>query len=244
MNKYLVITAIVISSLQAKTASQIISLSEAMYRGKTSQATMEMTIETAKWKRSIKMKLWVKGTTRSFVKIDYPKRDKGVTFLKRNNEMWQYVPKVEKVIKIPPSMMMQAWMGSDFTNDDLMRESSMSQDYHSKIVSQDAKEWTLELIPREDSAVVWGKLLMKINKNTYLPVQQNFYDEDMTLINCLYFRNIRKANDRFYAATMEMIPQEEDKKGHKTTITTTSIIFDQPINSRIFTLRNLKAASR
>jgi len=246
MSKKLLIIIILLlfSSAYSKTANQIIAISEKMMRGNTSTGRMEMIIQTPKWKRSVKMTSWARGTKKSFIRIDYPKRDKGITFLKRGNEMWQYIPKIEKTIKIPPSMMMQSWMGSDFTNDDLVKESSLANDYTSKIIKRDKVNYTLELIPKPESAVVWGKLIMVINKKSFLPVKVEYYAEDGELINILEYSNVKKFNDRFYPTKWVMLPQTEDKKGHSTTLIVISNRFNIPISNSVFTLRSLRTRSR
>jgi len=243
-NKLLLFTLILSSILSAKTAEQIVGLSESLFRGKSSQGTMEMQIITPRWNRSIRMSVWSKGTEKSFIRIDAPKRDQGITFLKLNDEMWQYVPKIEKTIKIPPSMMMQSWMGSDFTNDDLVKESSLSGDYDPEIVSQDSKVWTIKLTPKENAAVVWGKLIYIVNKNTYLPEEQQFFDEDGKLIKVLYFKKVKKFNDRYYPTIWEMVPMTKDKEGDKTVIKILKMKFNITLRNSIFTRRNLKLMSR
>jgi len=245
MHKSLIVLLIILSSFaQAKSAKDIVALSESLFRGRTSRGRMEMKIVTSRWERSIRMSSWNKGSKKSFIRVDYPKRDKGITFLKLNDEMWQYVPKIEKTIKIPPSMMMQSWMGSDFTNDDLVKESSISDDYNSKIVSQDKKSWSIKLTSKENAAVVWGKIIYIVNKNTYLPLEERFFDEHDKLIKVLYFKNVKKFNDRYYPTLWEMVPMTEDKKGNKTIIKVLSIKFNTPIKNTLFTRRNLKLMSR
>lgn len=226
------------------TAGEIIKRSEDLMRGQTAYGEMEMIVKTARWQRTIKMTSWSEGTKRSFIKITAPVRDQGITFLKLDKEMWQYVPKVERTIKIPPSMMMQSWMGSDFTNDDLVKESSLVEDYTATIVSENAASYWLELLPRPEAAVTWGKLLYQVDKKSFLPERVEFYDEDGILINILVYSAVRQFNDRLFPTKWEMLPQEEEKEGHSTTIIVHKMIFNEPLPGDIFSLRALKKLSR
>ncbi|MBU0580568.1 MAG: outer membrane lipoprotein-sorting protein [Candidatus Margulisbacteria bacterium] len=215
-----------------------------MMRGTTSQGEYEMIVKTKRWKRTMRMNYWSQGTEKSFVLVTYPARDKGTTFLKLKNEMWQYVPKIERTIKIPPSMMMQSWMGSDFTNDDLVKESSIVEDYDGKILSQDNTSWKIELIPKEEAAVAWGKVIVWIDKKTYLPTKEDFYDEEGVLVRIMRFEDVKKSGNRYYPEKMYLEPQTEDKEGNSTTFIVKSIVFDEPIKEGLFSLKSLKSMSK
>ena len=177
--KRLVLFILLLGSISlALDVKEIIQKSDDLMRGKTSYGELIMETRTPRWTRSISMQSWSEGTTKSFILITAPVRDKGTTFLKINNEMWQYVPKVEKIIKIPPSMMLQSWMGSDFTNDDLVRESSIVEDYNCKLLAEEPARYKIELIPKPDAAVTWGKIIYYIAKVTFVPLRADFYDEE------------------------------------------------------------------
>ena len=223
---------------------EIISKSEKIMRGDTSVGSMEMIVKTKRWTRSIKMKSWAEGKEKSFIKILYPSRDKGITFLRLDKEMWQYVPKIERTIKIPPSMMLQSWMGSDFTNDDLVKESSLIDDYEAGLLAEEEGAYKIELIPKPEAAVTWGKVLYWIDKTNFLQLREEFYDEDNLLINVLTFSEVKKFNDRYYPAKMLMAPQDEEKKGSSTTLHIESMVFNEPVEEGIFSLRSLKSMSR
>lgn len=233
-----------VKAISPKNVKAILQKSDDVMRGNTSQAEYTMVVQSKRWKRTMKMKSWTEGTKKAFILITFPSRDKGATFLKLNNEMWQYIPKIERTIKIPPSMMMQSWMGSDFTNDDLVKESSIVEDYTGKILSQDNESWKIELIPKPDAAVAWDKVIIWINKKTYLPMKEEFYDEDGELVRVMNFSNVLKTGNRFYASKMEMIPKTEDKEGNITTVYIKNMVFDQPIRKGLFSLGSLKSMSR
>lgn len=235
----------------------IVKKIDQLYRGETSYAEMEMQIVTPHWKRTLALEVWTKGMDQTFILIKSPKKEKGITTLRIGNEMWNYLPKTNKVIKIPPSMMMSSWMGSDFTNDDLVKESSMLDDYsYQLITAEEAQVETLraerseipsmgttsllyiQLTPKEGSPIVWGKIVAAIRASDYIPVWQNFYDEKGRLMRMLDFKEIKQFNGRKIPSIMEMIPQ--NKKDHKTVVQILAAEFDSPIDDKIFTLRNLR----
>ncbi|MCB0644033.1 MAG: outer membrane lipoprotein-sorting protein, partial [Phaeodactylibacter sp.] len=168
---------------------EIIRKSEDKLNGKTAQGTMKMTIVRPTWKREMTMKTWSKGQEYSMVLITGPARDKGTAFLKRGKEMWNWQPSIDMEIKLPPSMMSQSWMGSDFTNDDLVSQTSIVDDFDHKLLGSETVNgmdcYKIELIPHEDAAVVWGKILMWVEKNEYLQLKTEFYDEDGYLVNTM-----------------------------------------------------------
>ncbi|MBH37825.1 outer membrane lipoprotein-sorting protein [bacterium] len=220
--------------------NDIIEKTESMLRANSSMMDVSMKITTPKWNRTIKCSIWSKGNDYSFIQIHYPKRDKGVTFLKRDKQMWHYIPKVERVIKIPPSMMMQSWMGSDFTNDDLVRESSYITDYKATLLETTTNNYKIQLIPLETAPVTWGNVIMHIDKQTYIPVYQAFYDELGVLVRIMQMSDIKQIGKKWYPMKWSINPQERAKKGHNTSIEITKIKLDLPIKDSFFSLRKLK----
>ncbi len=219
----------------------IIRRIDELYRSKTSQAEMEMHIVSPHYERTLKMQVWTKGMDRTFIRITSPKKEQGVATLRIKNEMWNYLPKVNKTMKISPSMMMGSWMGSDFTNDDLVRESSLIDDYTYQMVTPEKASEDLlyvELIPKEDSAIVWGKIMTAVRSKDYIPMWQHFYDEKGKLMRVLNFKEVKKFGRKTVPSVMEMIPQ--NKKGHKTVVRWVSAKFDTRIEDKIFTRRNLQ----
>jgi hypothetical protein len=149
---------------------------------------------------------------------------------------------VERTIKIPPSMMLQPWMGSDFTNDDLVKSSSLIDDYVSGILREEpaggAQAYVLELIPKPDAAVVWGKILYWVRKSDLIPLKQEFYDERGALIRVMTFSEIRSMGGRTIPTRWEIRPAE--KPGNSTAVQIKSAVYDRPIDPEIFTQRNLQ----
>ncbi|MFC1501651.1 outer membrane lipoprotein-sorting protein [Elusimicrobiota bacterium] len=223
-------------------ARDVIKKMDELYRSKTSFSTLRMDIATPHWKRSLEMDMWTKGMDHTFIRILSPRKERNVATLRIKNEMWNFLPTANKVIKIPPSMMMSSWMGSDFTNDDLVKESSMIEDYSFSFVNVENPNPELlyiKLVPKEDTAIVWNKIVIAIRKKDYLPVWEKFYDEDGELMRIMNFKDIKKFKNREIPAIMEIIPQ--NKKDNKTVITYIDAEFDIPLKDDVFTQRNLRS---
>jgi len=231
---------------QTLTAKDIIKKADDKSRGLTSQGEMTMMIVRPDWTRSVTMKSWQKGTDYSMILITSPAKDKGQMFLKIKTDMWNWVPSIEKMIKIPPSMMMQSWMGSDYTNDDLVRESSIVTDYTHKMLGKESIReqmcYKIELTPLTEAAVTWGKVIMWITVDSFNQWKIEYYDEDMKLMNILNAFNIKKMGDREIPTKMEIAPQ--DKKGNKTILEIKNFVFNQTINDNFFSQQNMKKLSQ
>lgn len=244
MKKLLVLPLLIVTmAATAQTAREIIKQADEKMRGTESAITeMTITIVRPKWSREMTLKSWSKGEELSLSLIKSPAKEKGITFLKRNKEIWNWMPSIERTIKLPPSMMMQSWMGTDFTNDDLVRESSTLNDYDQKIVGDSTilgrKCWKLQLDPKPEAPVVWGKLIVFIDQQDYIQLRSEMYDEDGFLINILNSSDIKEMGGKLVAAKMEMIPVETP--GNKTVMTFTSMQFDVPIEESFFTTSNMK----
>jgi outer membrane lipoprotein-sorting protein len=212
-----------------------------LYRSKSSYAELEMEIITPHWQRTLRMKVWSKGMEKTFIRILSPKKEQGVGTLRIGDEMWNYLPKTNKVIKIPPSMMMSAWMGSDFTNDDLVKEYTFLEDFHFNLFTPQDAEGNLlyiECRPKEGRAIVWDKVNIAVRTADYIPIWQKYYDEKGKVMRVMHFRDIQAFGKRQIPAVLEMVPQ--NKEGHKTVIRYLDIVFDQEIAEDVFSLRNLR----
>lgn len=230
-------------SVHAQSAYEVIKKSEEQLRGvQSSQAEMTMTIVRPDWSRQMSLKSWSKGNDYAMILVTAPAKDKGTSNLKIKKEVWSWVPRIERSIKLPPSMMSQSWMGSDFTNDDLVRENTLSEDYTHKMLQDSVVEgrscYKIELTPKEDAAVVWGKINMWIDKAEYLQMRAEFFDEDEYLVNIMQASNIKTMGGREFASKLEIIPVEEE--GHKTVMEYKSIVFDKEMPARFFTVPNMK----
>ena len=227
---------------QELTAKEIITKADDKSRGETSQGEIKMTIVRPGWERTVTMKSWSKGTDYFLIYITEPAKEKGQVFLKRKKEMWNWVPSIERMIKIPPSMMMQSWMGSDFTNDDLVKQSSTVVDYTHKLLSEEVVReqncYKIELIPKPDAPVVWGKIITWITVEGYNVWKSEYYDEDGLLVNIENASEIKKMGNREIPTKFEMIPVDDE--GEKTVMEFKDMIFDEPIDDNFFTQQNMK----
>jgi hypothetical protein len=231
--------------LQAQQAKEIVQKADEKMRGSTSQA--EMIIKTVRpaWSREMSVKAWMKGTDLAMIRIQSPAKDKGIVYLKRKKEVWDWMPSLEKIIKLPPSMMSQSWMGTDFTNDDLVKESSVINDYNHTIVGDTTIDnricYIIQMIPKPEAAVVWGKLLVCIDKKDFLELHTRFYDEDGALINILNTYDVKLMDGRLIPTRFEMIPA--GKSNQKTVMIYKSIQYNKPIEDGFFTTEKMKTLS-
>jgi len=223
---------------RALTAQDLIKQMEDLYRGNAAKATLTMQVETPNYQRTLTMESQSLGEENMLIRILSPKKDRGITTLKRENEMWNFFPKINKVIKVPPSMMMGSWMGSDFTNDDLVRETSLIDEYQLSY-RETTESYFITLLPREQTVTVWGKIEYTISKENLLPVSETFYDEKGEKIRALQFSDVKEFSGRLLPSRLEMVPLNKD--GHKTIVIYDDMEFDPPeVTAEIFSLRNLK----
>ncbi len=244
MKKIGIVLFMAVVSLMANEADVIIRKVEENARGKDAYMKMRMDITSRRHERSITLESWAVGKKKSFTKILEPSRDRGITFLNLDNQMWQYVPKVERIIKIPPSMMLQSWMGSDFTNDDLVKQSSIVDDYTAAIIEKEGAIVTLQLTPREDAAVVWGKIVSRIDTTTYTQTEEIFYDDMNEKVRLMRYSKVEKFGSHYMPTVMEVLPLDPAKQGNKTVITMLEVVFDKGVSENYFTTKALKRYSR
>ncbi len=241
-NTLWLVLSLVTSFLTAQDASEIIKKVDQKMRGNSSSSKMTMKIVRPDWSREISMKGWSLGTDFSLILITAPARDQGIAFLKREKELWNWQPTIDRVVKLPPSMMTQSWMGSDFTNDDLVKESSIVNDYDhfirgdTTITARDA--WKIELIPKEGAPVVWGRILIYVSKADDIELLIKYYDEDEFLINTMILSDIREMGGRMIPAKLDMIPAENPE--HRTVILYKDIQFDIGISEDFFSIQKMK----
>ena len=223
-------------------AIEIVRKSDEKQRGDYSQGEMKMTIVRPDWSRETTMKMWSYKDDLALILVTGPARDKGTAFLKRYKEMWNWQPTIDRVIKLPPSMMSQSWMGSDFTNDDLVKQSSIIYDYAHKIIGEQEIQnrtcWKIELTPKEEAAVVWGKVISWIDKKDFLQLKTEFYDEDGYLVNTMFGLDIGDLGGKILPTKLEVIPAEDE--GHLTRIEYISLDFSTPIKESFFSIRNMQ----
>ncbi len=224
-------------NVKAQTAFEIIETADSKLRGLSSYTEMTITTVRPKWEKKMILKGWSRGAEYSVSLVMSPAKEKGSVFLKRKNEVWNYIPSLERTIKLPPSMMMQSWMGTDLTNDDLVKQSSTVVDYTHKIAGTETIEglpcWKLILTPKEEATVVWGKVIVWVDKKDYMQLKSEFYDEDDELINLMRGSNIKTFSGKNLPSKIEFIPVEN--KGQKTVIEYNKWEFDVDIPENYFT---------
>jgi outer membrane lipoprotein-sorting protein len=247
MNSKIIITILVLflaMTTNAQDAKEIIRKVDEKARGKSSRAELTMKIVRPTWTREMSLKTWSKGTELALVLVMAPARDKGTATLKRKKEIWNWQPSIDRVIKLPPSMMMQSWMGSDFTNDDLVKESSIVNDYNQKILGDSTIDgrpcWKIELVPLPNAPVVWGKIYTWIDKKDYIQVRSENYDEDGQLVNTMIASGIKNMGGKVLASHMEIIPADKTKKGNRTILDYQFLQFDEVFTDDFFSEQNLK----
>jgi outer membrane lipoprotein-sorting protein len=228
---------------QELSPKEIIRLADEKFNGeKTASSVMSMTIVRPTWERTIEFKNWSSGRDKALTLITAPARDKGQSFLKRKYEMWNWNPTISRLIKLPPSMMSQGWMGSDYTNDDILRESSVVNDYIHEILGEETIEgrhcYKINMIAKEDAAVIWGSQIRWIDKKDFLFLKAELYDEDEYLVRTELGINIKSMDGRMIPTRLELIPAEEE--GHLTIIEIKEIEFNKPINDSFFSQQNMK----
>ncbi len=242
MSKIFALFLVFATFLVADEAYDIMQKVDNNLRGKNIYIKLSMHITSLSHKRTMKIESYSQGEEKSFVKILYPPKDKGITFLSLDNNMWQYVPKIERVIKIPPSMMLQNWMGSNITNDDMVRQSSIVEDYTPKIIKKDGNIVTIELTPKEEAAVVWGKIISIIDISTYTSKLDTFYDEEGEKVRVFSYDKVKKFGEYFIPTYWKIQPV--DKEHSFTEIILEEVKYDIEISEQYFKKSALKRFSR
>ena len=237
------VEAMAVEKAAAEQAREIVRRADEQMRGQSSYVVATMNIVRPDWTRSMSMKSWTKGQELSLVLVTAPAKDKGSVSLKRYREMWNWVPAIERIIKIAPSMLSQSWMGSDFTNDDLINQSSIVVDYRHQLVKHEAIEgddcFVIDAIAKPDAPVVWSRIRLWISSNHYLQRRAEFFDEFDELVNTLTTSDIQMMGGRMLATKMVMSPA--DKPGQRTELITHEAAFDFDIGDDFFSQQQMKA---
>ena len=209
------------------------------HRSRSSYAEIRMIIKNPNWTRELKLKAWSLGTEYSLIRILSPRKDKGVSTLRRHNDMWNYFPKINREMKVPSSMMMGSWMGSDFTNDDLVKQSDLAEQYAISL-TEEQKKYVLTLLPKKNTATVWGKIVIEVDSKNRLPISQTYFDEKNTKIRQLTFSDNKIFSGKVLPARMDMISFV--KKDHQTSVIYDVLNLKQGLKESFFSLHNLKKA--
>ena len=213
-----------------------------IYRSNASHGILTLSVKTSNWQRSLTLEQWSKGNDMHLLKVLKPKKEKDLATLRVDNNVWNYMPKVKRVVKIPSSMMSSSWMGSHFTNDDLVKQSRMVIDYDFSITYEGLRDGVdiveISCIPKKNAAVVWGKVEVIVYRNDFIPLSIVYYDEDLKLSRTLKFSNIQVLGGKKIPLQMKMTPIDEP--GESTAILWEKIEFDLAIKDDFFSLRKLQ----
>jgi outer membrane lipoprotein-sorting protein len=237
------LTASFSGSAQSLSATDIVRKADEKFNGeKSSIMKMSMTIIRPTWQRTVEFKNWSLGRNYALTLITAPAKDVGQTFLKRGTEMWSWNPSISRLIKLPPSMMSQGWMGSDYTNDDVLKESSVVNDYTHEIIGEESVEgrlcYKIKMTAKETAAVVWGRQVRWIDKKDFLILRTELYDQDGRLVRTETGSEIKSMDGREIPTRLELVPKEEP--GNKTVVEIREIKFNVTIQETFFSQQNMK----
>ena len=228
--------------VQAQDPAEILDNMDYAMRGNSSYAEMTMTIERPRYTREVYMKSWILGRDHSMILITAPSRDQGTAYLMRGSDIWNYDPRIDRTTRMPSSMMAQSWMGSDFTNDDLVRDSDLVEDYRHELLRTEEYQgrecYVIEMVPKPDTPIVWGKVRMWISTEDYLQLRVENYDQRDELVNTMELDQITRFGDREIPARITVIPADTDNE--RTIMTYQEMDFDIDIDEGFFTQRNMQ----
>lgn len=230
---------------EAQDAQALVEAAVDYYRGKASICTVDMTVHRPKWERTLTIKAWTRGKKDSIFTIVAPPKDSGNGTLKKGREMWMYNPKVNRVIKLPPSMMSQAWMGSDFSNNDLAKSDSIMEDYTHSVAGTESHEgktvFVVESMPKPEAPVVWGMQRLRIRED-YMLLSQAFYDEDLTLVKAMTGQQIQMLGGKLFPKVWKM--HKAGVEDEYTLLIYKELAFKPDLPSSLFTLSALRNPNR
>ncbi|MGI9249232.1 MAG: outer membrane lipoprotein-sorting protein [Woeseiaceae bacterium] len=226
---------------EERDATQIVRDAINHWRGLSSYTEMTMVIHRPDWERSMTMRAWTKGQEQTLVRVVEPKKDRGNGTLTDDNSMWTFSPKVNRVIKVPSSMMGQSWMGSDFSNKDIARADDIIDQYSHSILGCEEIDgitlYEIESIPLEDAAVVWGKEILKIRED-HVVLQHAFFDQDGELVKKLVSLEVEEMGGRMIARRQRMVKTDEPDEW--TEISVNDVEYEIDLKDSLFTLSNLR----
>ena len=230
-----------LSATDTRDARELVSAAMGHWRGRNSYSEMTMTIHRIDWQRSMSMRAWSEGDDLSLVRVTEPKKDRGNGSLLKDEDMWSYSPKINRIIKIPAAMMSQGWLGSDFSNKDISKSTEILDQYHHSLISESQQDghsiYTIEAVPHEDAAVVWGKEILII-RDDFVLIEEQYWDQDGDLIKVMKATDIVEMGGRQVARVMRM--GKVDTPEEWTEMTISKIEFDLDLPNGIFTLSNLR----
>lgn len=211
-----------------------------LYRSSGSIARVEMTAVTPQRSRTLRMRMWTRGENRALIVIESPSRESGTATLRRDRNLWNYLPRISRTIRVPPSMMLSSWMGRDLTNDDLTQSSSYRRDFNGAVVGRSSSPngWLVRYDAREGVVGLWRRIEVVVNDDGTLPVESRFYDRRMRLARTMRYEDVRELDGRRIPTRMVIVPH--DREGHRTEMRYLSIDFDANVSESTFSLTELE----
>ncbi|MFH1723491.1 MAG: outer membrane lipoprotein-sorting protein [Elusimicrobiota bacterium] len=219
-------------------AEALVRRVETAHRGKTSRAVARMRIVTEFWKRELTMEMWGEGRERFLAVVRSPKKERGTATLKRDDEVWNYLPKIDRLIKVPSSLMGDSWMGSHITNDDLVKEDKIEELFDLTVESVEGSTVTILCVPKPDAAVVWGKIVYHVDQERLIALDVDYYDEDGEKVRTLAFDKVEKIAGRWIPLRIKILPV--DNPDERTEIVYDELELDIPLKKGLFSLRGLR----
>jgi outer membrane lipoprotein-sorting protein len=215
---------------------------ENLYRADSSISTARLTVTKPRRTKTMELRIWTRGEEKALIVVQAPPREKGIATLMVGDNLWNYFPKINRTIRIPPSMTQSSWMGTDFTNDDLVKETSFDEDYSYELVGrlQDPNGWLVRFTAKPDTVGLWERFDLVLSPDGRLPIQAKYFDRKLRHARTLYWDKVKKFDNRLIPARMTLIPKDEEKKGHKTEMTYLDIDFNMDIPSGTFSLSELE----
>ncbi len=229
------------STVSEARVRELLDGADDLHRGASSHAEITMNVRTARYERSMRMETWAQGETHSLIRILAPAREAGMTTLKIEDNIWHYLPNIDRTMKVPGGMMAGSWMGSHFSNDDLVKGSRMADDYTFVVAEEPAVDgsglYVIECLAKEDAPVVWGKVVVKLRADG-VPTEMSYWEEDGTLVRTMSFSDVREVEGQSIPFQMRLVPAEDPEEF--TEIIYEAIEFDIEIPDSMFTLQALK----
>ncbi len=223
-------------------AKEIMDRVDRLLRGNTSHGTVEMTVVNRRWQRSLALEIWSEGTEKALIRILRPKKEEGTATLKVGPNMWNYLPKIDRIIRVATSMMMGSWMGAHFTNDDLVKESRLIRAYDISVTFQGERDgmpvYEFLLVPLPEAPVVWGKITFQVRSDNLMPIWSRYFDESGELKRTMTFLDFKEMGGRLVPARMRLEPADEE--GEYTEMIYQNLEFDLAIPRGTFSLSSLR----
>ena len=242
MLNLLMLLSVLVSPTSAADPSieDLLNATDDIQRGGSSAAVLQMAVKTSRYERTVELKAWSKGEDKSLIIIEAPAKDKGIATLKVGDNIWNYLPKVDRTMKVPGGMMSSSWMGSHFSNDDLVKQNRLADEFTAVIEARPTAgtgSWVLRLTPKPDAPVVWGAIVVTVSADI-IPESIQYFDEDGSLARTMRFESVQDVGGRKVPMVMTLIPAS--KPDEQTKVTYTSLEFDVELQDSIFSLQGLK----